>query len=65
MAEDNELSMEIAHIILSETGFFVGEIHNRQEVLDLSESSTEGYYQAVLADLQMSVMDGYTTVRRM
>ena len=37
---------------------------NGQEALDLFESSAEGYYQAVLMDLQMPVMDGYTAARR-
>lgn len=64
VAEDNELNMEIVHTILSEAGFLVEEACNGQEALDLFESSAEGYYQAVLMDLQMPVMDGYTAARR-
>lgn len=64
LAEDNELNMEIAQTILEEAGVVVDGAVNGQEALELFQSSPPGAYFAVLMDLQMPVMDGYTCTRR-
>ncbi len=63
LAEDVELNQEIAVAILSEGGFTVDVAENGQIALDMLRKSEPGYYQAVLMDIQMPVMDGYTAAR--
>ncbi|MBS7009701.1 hybrid sensor histidine kinase/response regulator [Anaerostipes sp.] len=60
LVEDNELNMEIAETILTEAGFLVDKAENGRQALEMFTDSEPGYYHAVLMDLQMPVMDGYT-----
>lgn len=64
VAEDNALNMEIVRAILEDAGFLIEEAVNGQEALTAFNKSQEGYYQAVLMDLQMPVMDGYQAARK-
>lgn len=63
LAEDNELNQEIAVEILSEEGFSVEVADNGQIAVDMLKNSEPGYYQLVLMDVQMPVMDGYEAAR--
>lgn len=63
VAEDNELNMEIVRTILEDSGFLVESASNGQEALSAFVKSGEGYYKAILMDLQMPVMDGYRAAR--
>ena len=63
LVEDNELNMEIAETILTEAGFLVDKAENGKQALSMFMDSESGYYQAVLMDLQMPVMDGYTAAK--
>lgn len=63
LAEDNELNQEIAVMILEEAGFTVEVAGNGQEAVEMLKNSTPGYYQIVLMDIQMPVMDGYEATR--
>ena len=63
LVEDNEINMEIADMILTQMGFIVEKAENGQIALDKVASSEPGYYDAVLMDIQMPVMDGYTATR--
>ena len=63
LAEDNELNQEIAQVILEEAGFSVEIAENGQIALDMLKNSQPGYYQLVLMDVQMPVMDGYQATR--
>ncbi|MBR3446946.1 MAG: amino acid permease [Oscillospiraceae bacterium] len=64
LAEDNAVNMEIAKMILMQAGFEVDTAENGQIALDMLSASKAGYYAAVLMDIQMPVMDGYTAARR-
>lgn len=64
LVEDNELNREIACAILEDAGFLVEEAENGKEALDRVQESTAGYYDAVLMDLQMPVMDGYEAAKQ-
>ena len=64
VAEDNELNMEIVRTILGEAGISTEGTFNGQEALNAFQASGDGYYQAILMDLQMPVMDGYTAARK-
>lgn len=58
LAEDYELNMEIATEILSMRGAEVTRAWNGKEALDQFAASKEGYFDAVLMDIQMPEMDG-------
>ncbi|WP_300689975.1 response regulator [uncultured Oscillibacter sp.] len=63
LAEDNELNQEIAQAILEEAGFTVEIAENGRIALDLLEQAEPDYYQLVLMDVQMPVMNGYEATR--
>lgn len=62
LAEDNEISREAA-IILSEAGFALETAVNGKEAADMVGASAPGYYDAVLMDIRMPVMNGYEVAR--
>ncbi len=59
LAEDNELNQEIAVAILGDAGFTTDVAENGQIALDMLKNSEPGYYQLILMDVQMPVMNGY------
>ena len=63
LTEDNELNQEIAQAILEEAGFTVEIAGNGQIAVEMLSSSQPGYYQLVLMDVQMPVMNGYDATR--
>ena len=63
LAEDNELNREIAAEILQEAGFQVECAENGQQACDMVRQSQPGYYDLVLMDIQMPILDGYAATR--
>ena len=63
LVEDNMINMEISQMILAEAGFTVETAENGKIALDMVSSSEPGYYDAILMDIQMPVMDGYEATR--
>jgi len=63
LVEDNELNREIAGGILSEEGLLVEEAEDGSIALDKLLKRRPGYYSLVLMDIQMPIMDGYTTTQ--
>lgn len=59
LAEDNELNWEIAQDILTDAGFEVEWAENGQVCVEKFSQSELGYYDAVLMDLRMPIMNGY------
>ena len=59
LAEDNELNREIAVEVLSEAGFEVESAENGKQAYEMVLNSKPGYYDLVLMDIQMPIMDGY------
>ena len=64
LAEDNELNSEIADAILTDYGFSVELAKNGQIALDMIKDSEAGYYDLVLMDIQMPIMNGYETTKK-
>lgn len=64
LAEDNELNREIALTILQMNGFEVTCASDGQEALQLFCSRDPGYFDAILMDIRMPVMDGLESTRR-
>lgn len=63
LVEDNVINMEIANMILTQKGFMVETAENGEVAVGMVSSSQPGYYDAILMDIQMPVMDGYTAAR--
>ena len=64
LVEDNQINMEIANMILTQAGFAVETAENGKVAVEKVEASEPGYYDAVLMDIQMPVMDGYEATRK-
>lgn len=63
LCEDNELNAEIASILLKQKNAVVECAENGKEGIELLEKSSIGYYDAILMDLRMPVMNGYEAVK--
>ncbi len=63
LVEDIELNREIAELILTEAGFLVESAPDGTDAVSMVENSEEGYYDAILMDVQMPVMNGYEATR--
>ncbi len=63
LVEDNELNREIARYILEDINLTVEEAENGSICVDKLLKSLPGYYDLILMDIQMPVMDGYTATR--
>ena len=63
LVEDNMINMEIANMILTQAGFIVETAEDGKEAVDKVDEAGAGYYDLVLMDIQMPVMDGYTATR--
>ncbi|MBW2434568.1 MAG: response regulator, partial [Deltaproteobacteria bacterium] len=61
LVEDNEINQQVAREILEGAGLKVTVANNGQEALN---SVKENNYDAVLMDVQMPVMDGYTATQK-
>ncbi len=64
LVEDIELNRELAEEILKESGFLVESAENGAIAVDKVRQSKAGYYDLVLMDVQMPVMDGYEATRK-
>ena len=63
LAEDNDLNWEIAEEILSEAGFELERAENGQVCVEKFSGSEIGYYDIILMDVRMPVMNGYDATK--
>lgn len=63
LVEDIELNREIAEVILTEAGFKVETAPDGTDAVSMVKDSEEYYYDVVLMDIQMPIMDGYEATR--
>ncbi len=64
LVEDNELNKEIAEELLHQEGFLVETAENGQKAVDTVQDRQPGWFDLVLMDIQMPVMDGYEATRQ-
>jgi len=63
LVEDNDLNQEVASELLKEAGFLVEVADNGAIAVDMVARAAAEYYDIVLMDMQMPVMDGVTATR--
>ena len=59
VAEDNELNWEIANELLHDLGLELEWAENGEVCTEMFRRSDPGYYDAILMDIRMPIMDGY------
>jgi signal transduction histidine kinase len=63
IVDDVEINREIIIVLLEDTGVSFECAANGQEAVDMFSASREGYYDLILMDVQMPVMDGCEATR--
>ena len=63
LVEDNALNSEITEYLLAHEGCSVRTAADGQEAVQIFEQSRPFYFDAILMDVTMPVMDGYTATR--
>lgn len=63
VAEDNDLNAEIAEAVLNENGILTDRAEDGKKCLAMLKAAPEGYYDAILMDIQMPNMNGYEAAK--
>jgi len=63
VAEDNDLNWEILNELLSDIGIQLEWAENGHICVEKFQDSAQGYYDAILMDVRMPVMNGYEATR--
>ena len=63
VVEDNELNREIATELLTESGFLVETAEDGSVAVEKMKTVEAGYYDLILMDVQMPIMNGYDAAR--
>lgn len=64
LVEDNALNREIAYEILSQYGFSIDMANDGAEALDKVTNAQPNFYDLIIMDIQMPIMNGYEATRR-
>ncbi|MBD5088523.1 MAG: diguanylate cyclase [Clostridiales bacterium] len=64
VVEDNPINAEIAQTVLEMAGVEVELADNGEEAIQMFEDRGQGYYDAILMDIRMPVMDGLEATKR-
>ena len=64
LAEDNDLNAEIAIALLEEEGLLVERAADGVKCMEMLEKAPAHYYELILMDIQMPILGGYDTTRK-
>lgn len=64
VVEDNPINAEIAQTVLEMAGVETEHANNGEEAIRMFEDREQGYYNAILMDIRMPVMDGLEATKR-
>ena len=64
LVEDNEMNQMIATAVLEKTGVAIDIAENGEIAVNKVRDAAAGYYDIILMDIQMPVMDGYEATRQ-
>lgn len=64
LVEDNELNMEIMEELLGLFEVQIAKAEDGQQAVDLVQAKPSGYFDLVLMDIQMPVLDGYQATQQ-
>lgn len=59
LTEDNNINAEIATELLSDEGLIIERAKDGVECVEMLEKAPDGYYDIILMDIQMPIMNGY------
>lgn len=63
LVEDNIINQKVARGILAKYGMLTTEANNGEEALNILKSKDDNYFDAVLMDIEMPVLDGISTTK--
>ena len=64
VVEDNKLNREITVTILEQTGIITEQAEDGSVAVKMVQKAAPGYYDLILMDIQMPIMDGYEATRQ-
>lgn len=64
VVEDNDLNYEIIYEILTNSGYIIERATNGLDSVNKVKYSISGYYDLILMDIQMPVMNGYDATKK-
>lgn len=64
LVEDNELNLKIAAQVLLDEGIYTEQAVNGLEAVEKFNKSSEAFYDLILMDIQMPVLDGYEAAKK-
>ena len=63
LVEDNDVNREIAYTILTQSGYIVDQATDGKKAVEKFAGEAPGFYDAILMDVHMPVMDGYSAAK--
>ena len=63
IVEDNDVNREIAYTILTQSGYIVDQATDGKAAVEKFSHEASGFYDAILMDVHMPGMDGYTAAK--
>lgn len=64
VVEDNKLNREITVTILNQTGIITEQAEDGSVAVKMVQEAAPGYYDLILMDIQMPIMDGYEATKQ-
>ncbi len=64
VAEDNEINQRMIDTVLRRAGIYIDIASNGEEALHMIEDKGSKYYDLVLMDINMPIMDGFTATKK-